>query len=90
MPGINKFIINNNNNNNNNNYYYYYYYNYNNNDDDDDDDDDDDNKDNENDIRHLVMEYNIILYHRKAPLGLSITIVPMVPKMSNSAHCLPL
>ena len=50
MPGINKFIINNNNN---------YYYNYNN----DDDDDDDDNKDNENDIRHLVMEYNIILYH---------------------------
>ena len=48
MPGINKFIINNNNN-------YYYYYNYN--------DDDDDNKDNENDIRHLVMEHNIILYH---------------------------
>ena len=35
----------------------------NNNNDDDDDDDDDDNKDNENDIRHLVMEYNIILYH---------------------------
>ena len=28
-----------------------------------DDDDDDDNKDNENDTRHLVMEYNIILYH---------------------------
>ena len=79
MPGINKFIINNNNNN---------YYNYNN--DDDDDDDDDDNKDNENDIRHLVMEYNIILYHWKAPLGLSITIVPMVPKMSNFAHCLRL
>ena len=62
MPGINKFIINNNNN---------YYYNYNN--DDDDDDDDDDNKDNENDIRHLVMEYNIILYHWKAPLGLSLS-----------------
>ena len=62
----------------------------NNNNNNDDDDDDDDDDDNENDIRHLVIDYNIILYHRKAPQGLPIMIVPMLPKMSNFVHCLPL